>query len=173
VEKVTVYIQNDANVPSPVLSRARTLAGEVFGGVGVRIEWRAGGHPESQLLQEQAIAVRLTLDIPGEFKSSVGAYAVPSEGVHVTVLYTHLAWSLAKPSLAPALLAHVLLHEIAHILEGTARHSETGVMKATWTSSDYYDMQTKALPFAPEDVDLIQRGLAQRHAGVRKVALHQ
>src|SRR5579864_7360257 len=73
-DKVTVYIENDANVPSPVLSRARTLAAEMLGGLGVRIEWRAGGRPASQLLQEQAIAVRLTLDIPGEFKSSVGAY---------------------------------------------------------------------------------------------------
>jgi len=161
-ERVTVYVENDANVPSPVLSRARTLAAEMFGGVGVRIEWRAGQRPDSQLLQERAIAVRLTLDTPDKFKSSVGAYAVPSEGVHVTVLYQHLAWSLAKPSLAPALLAHVLVHEIAHILEGIARHSVTGVMKANWTSSDYYEMQTKALPFTSEDIELIHSGLAQR-----------
>jgi hypothetical protein len=170
-EKVTVYMENDANVPSPVLSRARTLAAEMFGGAGVRVEWRVGRRSESQLLQERAIAVRVTLDTPGEFKSSVGAYAVPSEGVHITVLYEHLAWSLAKPSLAPALLAHVLVHEIAHILEGTARHSVTGIMKANWTSADYYDMQTKTLPFASEDVDLIHRGLAQRYPRMRQSAM--
>jgi len=75
--------------------------------------------------------------------------------------------------LAPALLAHVLVHEITHILEGVARHSETGIMKANWTLRDYYDMQTKTLQFASEDVELIHRGLAQRRSGVGKVALEQ
>ena len=164
---------NDANVPSPVLSRARTLAAEMFAGVGVRIEWRAGQRSGSQLLREGAIAVRLTLDTPDEFKTSVGAFATPSEGIHITVLYEHLAWSLAKPGLAPALLAHVLVHEITHILEGVARHSATGIMKANWTSGDYYDMQTKTLAFASEDIELIHRGLTQRHSHSEKVALEQ
>jgi len=172
-QKVTVYLVNDANVSSPVLSRARTLAAEMFAGVDVRIEWRAGQREESQLLRERAIAVRLTLDTPDKFRTSVGAFAMPSEGLHITVLYEHLAWSLAKPALASPLLAHVLVHEITHILEGVARHSETGIMKANWTSGDYYDMQTKTLPFASEDVELIHRGLAQRHARVGKVALEQ
>jgi hypothetical protein len=172
-QKVTVYLVNDANVPSPVLSRARTLAAEMFAGVGVRIEWRAGQRSGSQLLREGAIAVRLTLDTPAEFKTSVGAYAVPSEGIHITVLYEHLAWSLAKPGLAPSLLAHVLVHEITHVLEGIARHSTTGIMKPNWTSADYYQMQTKTLSFASEDVELIHRGLAQRRAGAGKIALEQ
>jgi hypothetical protein len=172
-QKVTVYLVNDANVPSPVLSRARTLAAEMFAGVGARIEWRAGQRSASQLLREGAIAVRLTLDTPAEFKTSVGAFATPSEGVHITVLYEHLAWSMAKPGLAPSLLAHVLVHEITHILEGIARHSTTGIMKPNWTSADYYEMQTKTLPFDSEDVELIHRGLAQRHALAGKVALEK
>lgn len=172
-QKVTVYLVNDANLPSPVLSRARTLAAEMFAGVGVRIEWRADQRSESQLLREGALAVRLTLDTPAEFKTSVGAFATPSEGVHITVLYEHLVWSLAKPGLASPLLAHVLVHEITHILEGIARHSETGIMKANWTSGDYYDMQTKTLPFASEDIELIHRGLAQRPARAGKVVLEQ
>ena len=172
-QMVTVYLQNEASVPYPMLSRARTLAAEMFAGVGVQIDWRAGQRAESQLLREGAIAVRLTLDTPDEFKSTVGAFATPSEGVHITVLYQHLAWSLAKPGLAPALLAHVLVHEITHILEGIARHSETGIMKANWTSGDYYDMQTKTLAFASEDIELIHRGLTQRHSHSEKVALEQ
>jgi len=172
-QKVTVYLVNDANVPSPVLSRARTLAAEMFAVVGVYIDWRAGQRSESQLSREGAISVLLALDTPAELKASVGAFAAPSEGVHITVLYEHLAWSLAKPGLAPALLAHVLVHEITHIFEGIARHSETGIMKANWTSGDYYEMQTKMLPFASEDVEVIHRGLAQRYTHTEKVALEQ
>jgi hypothetical protein len=172
-QKVSVYLQNDAGAPSLVLSRARTVAAEMFAGVGVRIDWRAGERAESRLISERAIAVRLTLENPEGFKPTVGAFTAPTEGVHITVLYNRLAWSQAKPGLAPTLLAHVLVHEITHILEGVGKHSETGVMKANWTSSDYYDMQTKALPFAPEDIELIHRGLAQRYPHTGKVAVEQ
>jgi hypothetical protein len=30
-----------------------------------------------------------------------------------------------------------LVHEISHVLQGTNRHSETGVMKARWNQEDY------------------------------------
>jgi hypothetical protein len=160
--RLTVYVENNASVPFPLLSQARTLAAQMFAGIGVQIDWRAGARAESQLIREKAIAVRLTLEDPQGLNPSVGAFTAPTEGVHITVLYCRLAWSLAKPHLAPALLAHVLVHEIAHILEGVGRHSKTGIMKANWTSSDYYDMQTKTLPFASEDIELIHQGLAQR-----------
>ena len=128
---------------------------------------------ESQLLREGAIAIRLTLDTPNEFKTSVCGFADPSEGVHITVLYQNLAWSLSKPNFAPVLLAHVLVHEITHILEGVPRHSETGVMKAYWTLDDYYYMQKNTLPFASEDIELIHRGLAQRRSRAGRVAIEQ
>ena len=34
------------------------------------------------------------------------------------------------------LLAHVLVHEITHVLEGVDRHTGQGVMKARWTEDD-------------------------------------
>lgn len=73
---------------------------------------------------------------------------------------------------APAVivLAHVLVHEITHILEGIDRHSESGVMKAQWTVEDYRAMADKPLPFAAIDVDLIQRGLASQ-SGVVAMAV--
>jgi hypothetical protein len=60
------------------------------------------------------------------------------------------------------LLAHVMVHEIAHILQGVYRHSDNGVMKAVWTGQDYSQMRVGALPFAPEDVELIHLGLARQ-----------
>lgn len=66
----------------------------MFAREGIRIDWRAGQPAESQLLREGAIAVRITLDTPDEFKPSVGAFAGPYEGVHITVFYKQLAWSL-------------------------------------------------------------------------------
>lgn len=57
-------------------------------------------------------------------------------------------------------LSHVLVHEITHILQGAARHSEKGVMKARWTSDDLVQMSRKPLGFEREDIDLIHAGMA-------------
>ncbi len=65
-------------------------------------------------------------------------------------------------ALRSELLAHVTVPEIAHILEGIVRHSDTGIMKAKWSDSDYREMQRHPPLFVPEDVRLIQEGLARR-----------
>lgn len=171
-QKVIVYVENDASVTNPVLFRAKTLAAEMFAGVGVRIDWRAGQRAESQLSQEGAMAVRLART-PKKFKLSGAAFAFPYGEAHITVLYDRLAWSEQSPGLAPALLAHVLVHEITHKLQGICRHSSTGIMKSNWTEDDYYDMRTKTLSFASEDVELIHLGLAQQHARAERVARKQ
>jgi hypothetical protein len=62
----------------------------------------------------------------------------------------------------PHLLAHVLVHEITHILQGVTRHSAEGVMKAQWTQEDLSSMLRKSLEFTSLDVDLIHDGMAVR-----------
>jgi hypothetical protein len=76
----------------------------------------------------------------------------------------------AGPVQVSAILAHVMTHEITHILQGAARHSETGVMKAHWDSQDFFQMTKGPLPFAPEDIDLIERGIRLRAAGATSAA---
>ena len=74
------------------------------------------------------------------------------------------------PNLFPMLLAHVLVHEMTHILQGVSRHSETGVMKAHWDESDFGQMRIKALPFTEADIHLIQRGVDGRSRNVALLA---
>ena len=57
------------------------------------------------------------------------------------------------------LLGHVMAHEIAHILQGVARHSERGIMKERWESSDYKQMLKGSLRFTEHDAILIKLGL--------------
>lgn len=61
-------------------------------------------------------------------------------------------------------IAHVMAHEITHILQGVNRHSESGVMKATWTLEDFSEMAIRPLPFTPFDVRLIDDALDKRQA---------
>ena len=158
---MTVYVQGLSVVPAPVLCRAQALANEIFAGVGVKIDWRRGQPSRSQSRIEKPIVVEMITDTPSELKPGALAFARPYEGVHINVFYDRVR-AATEPELTPNVLAHVLVHEITHILQGTCRHSDTGVMKARWTHTDYMEMGQKPLSFTEEDVQLIKSGLAAR-----------
>jgi hypothetical protein len=69
----------------------------------------------------------------------------PYEGVHVTVLYDRVYQTAPDAARRPLLLAHVLVHEITHVLQGVEHHSESGIMKAHWGPADCYAMADLAL----------------------------
>jgi len=157
-QHVTVFVENEANVPQDVKDRAEELAACMFASVGVTIDWRNGGPSAS--FSERAIVIRLARNTPNTEKPGALAYAMPQEGVHIVVFWDRMEFGLIRNEL----LAHVMVHEITHILEGVCRHSESGIMRAQWTDNDHKVMKTHPLPFAPDDVELIQRGLANRNA---------
>jgi hypothetical protein len=159
--EVTVYVQGLPVVPLPVLNRAQVLANGMFAGVDVRIDWRAGQPPRRQSQHQGAILVEIVTDTPRELLPGALAFARPFEGVRINVFYDRVR-AATEPELTPNVLAHVLVHEITHILEGTCRHSDTGIMKARWNRVDYARMSLQSLPFTEEDVLLIRFGLAER-----------
>src|SRR5579859_1013855 len=108
------------------------------------------------------MVVSLMTSTPKAFHPGALAYALPYEGVHIQVFYDRIAQS--DPDLAPSLMACVIVHEITHILQGVDRHSESGIMKAKWTSSDYTQMKRGMLRFTAADVELIHDGFAARAA---------
>jgi hypothetical protein len=124
----------------------------------VRIECRTGRPPATQPEREPAIVVRLAEDTPGDYLPGALAFAKVYEGVHITVFWDRIE---SQCRLAPpvVVLAHVLVHEITHILQGVNRHSEDGVMKLRWTAKDQRAMASKPLPFTPLDVELIRHAL--------------
>jgi hypothetical protein len=65
-----------------------------------------------------------------------------------------------NPRRAPAVLGHVLAHEIGHVLQGVARHSDSGLMKGRWSLGEMRDIMRGVLfEFAPYDSELIQVAL--------------
>src|SRR5712692_4303437 len=149
-QRVDVYIYNDLG-PLRELPMAEGLAAEMFLRAGVQIRWHYGGQ-----LPAGAIAITLASQAPASLTPGTMAFAFPYERVHITVFLDRVLRKngFVSPSV---LLAHVLIHEITHILQGIDRHSDSGVMKACWTGQDYQAMAWKPLPFASEDVDLIHR----------------
>ena len=109
--------------------------------------------------------MRLSDSSPSMPNSEALAIAPPYEGS--IVVFLDRVRELIRHR-GPSVMAHVLVHEITHVLEGINRHSATGIMKARWNSNDYGEMRHKPLPFAEEDVGLIYYGLKVRRAAVAR-----
>jgi len=175
---VTVHILRNAEVPIPTLFRAEAVAREMFAKAGVNLNLQTR-KPKLDAVEER-IVVDITSRGPKFLHRAALAYAAEFEGVHITVFYdrvkdaacgsaTEFVGPCARSSL-PMLLAHVLVHEITHILEGIDRHSREGVMKAHWTTGDIAGMARKPLPFDRSDIELIHSGVARRETA-RKVTV--
>lgn len=146
-----------------VVPQAQHIAAQMFAGIGVTIQWRRSGRS----CPAEAIQISLSEHTPQDYFPGSLAFAMPFEGIHIQIFYDRLAGS-AKPRSLPSRLAHVVVHEITHILQGEVRHSETGVMKASWNDADYDEMAWRPLPFTETDIILIHQGLEARMARLQR-----
>jgi hypothetical protein len=149
----TVTVCVDPSGDGVEIRSAQGLASKLFARIGVRIDWRelrscTGG---------RSLQVSLSYNTPLDQLPGSLAYALPYEGSHIVVFYDRVR--LSDSNLTTRLMAYVMVHEITHILEGITRHSKRGIMKAHWDREDRFQIGLGRLDFAPEDVDLIYRGL--------------
>ena len=138
--------------------RAKTVSSRIFAGIGVKIQWHNFGD-----CPPQGIRISFLNETPSSLMPGALAYALPYEGTHIVVFYDRVK---KNPGNVSILLGHVIAHEVTHIVQGVMRHSESGVMKAHWTVSDYQRMAWEPLKFTDYDVQLIQSGLGRRLAAV-------
>jgi hypothetical protein len=143
-----ICMERDAD--TEVEQRGRALTVRIFADIGIGIEWSCSGG------SRDTIAIGISTRTPERDFPGALAYAQPfasrilefCDRVHKSV-----------PSMQSRLLAYVLAHEIAHVLQGTARHSDSGIMKAHWDDHDFREMVSMNLKFTTYDVLLIHRGM--------------
>lgn len=138
--------------------RAQQLASRMFALAGVFIDGR-----ESGSCPQSAIKISFSSSTPPNRLPGSLAYARPFDGVHIEIFYDRIRSQNIKPD---RLLGHVLVHEIAHILQGSNWHAETGIMQPSWTKRDLLTINEQTLPFTPADLKLIQAGMAARAARI-------
>ena len=159
---VIVYVQHDIHAPAPqMVYCAESLATAMFHKAGVEVSWRMGSPNGPD--KKGAIGIEITSSPPpqGIHKD---ALAFTGDGIHITIVWDRVERT-AQSASSVALLAHVLVHEITHVLQRTKHHSDQGVMKAHWTSDDVWLMARKPLRFDPWDMELIRQGLSNRNEG--------
>jgi hypothetical protein len=163
---VLVYVNGDSTAPNSVDQGARATVTWMFARVGVRIVWR-DGEPGTVAASGSpvTIQIRFTREVSDASREAL-AYALPfgEEGVAIHVMYDRIRWVARRSSREAPILAHVLAHEIGHVLEGTNAHAPAGVMKAHWNGQDYDAMERKPLEFTSLDVEMIRDGLNLRKA---------
>jgi len=157
--EVTVYYTDNASVPYLTRVQAQGLASTMFAGIGVTLNWRHGAPSHAE---PGAIAIDFVTHTPETLMPGALAYALPYEGVHIRIFWDRIG----SDRTGPELLAHVMVHEITHILQGVVQHSSEGIMKARWTPQDRSSLARKPLHFTEFDVVLIHNGLDARGATV-------
>jgi hypothetical protein len=164
---ITVYRIHTSRSDSALarnLMAAQGVASGMFATAGVRVNWRSGVPTPDD--PERPILIELTSNTPETFRPGALAFAYPFEGVHIRIFYDRVE-NVYDSRATVMILAHVMVHEIAHVLEGIDRHSKEGVMKSQWTLDDFKEMAYGPLPFDPEDVSLIRRGVVERREARR------
>ena len=141
---------------------AEKLASRMFADIGVETDWMERANHADSCSRNDAIVITLSYQSAESDHPGVWGYARPYEGKHIVVFWDRMQRKLPLAQVR-FLLAHVLVHEITHVLQGIARHSQTGVMKAYWDEHDIFEMMARrGLGFTELDVTLIYRGLAAR-----------
>jgi len=138
------------------VSSAQSQASKMFAEVGVTLEWH-----DFKNCGVDSLVVKLSSDTPEGLLAGALGHADYEHG-EIVVFYDRVARRL--PGKETVLLAHVLVHEIAHVLFGVSHHSKAGLMKASWEGEDISAMRFKPLPFGPGDIELLHRGLEARES---------
>jgi hypothetical protein len=136
---------------------ARAGVSRIFLGIGVKLDWR----DDSRFCAapENGIVITFAEAAPADCDRQSLAYAMPYERRSVVVFLHRI-----KARRFPLLLTYVLAHEIAHMFQGVARHSDVGILRPVWREGDYFDMRRGKLAFTEEDVLLIHLGLDARRS---------
>jgi hypothetical protein len=58
-----------------------------------------------------------------------------------------------------SVLAHAIAHEVGHLLLPSGAHSESGLMRAEWTRSDFRVMSGPGLAFTTDEASAIRARL--------------
>lgn len=157
--EVKVSVFNDAQIDDGRLTKAESVASELFAHAGIQIDWMNCGNPtetdeERALCSEAAFPKHLQVRIRQQslsLKESTLGLSYLGEGgtgCHADVFYAGIAPIAQEAHLSPeTILGLVFAHELGHLLLGTNSHSASGIMRATWQRQELSAAGKGALGF--------------------------
>jgi hypothetical protein len=157
-----IYVIPAPDVPMPIIGPAKETVRKIYARIGIFVQYSPVFPKRGQTPQEMAMIVYLRTDCEDQVQGGVAA-AQPYKGSGmIQVCYDRLKWAGKNPIFSHRLLGYIMAHEIAHNLQGIARHSDAGIMKARWTAEEYTRIAVIELRFDPHDIRLIDLGWQSR-----------
>jgi hypothetical protein len=175
------YVLSIGTVPvgNSTLRYAEVQADRIMRKAGVTAEWVDCAEARSDrsndgVCQEKPDPKLFVIGIrgdnaPGSSSGSALGFAMSRSrsSKHAVVLYPRIIQVVhANADLLDegTLLAHVIAHELAHLLFASTAHGE-GIMRANWSRLEFEMMSEQTLLFTSRQVHLLQRTLQERWGG--------
>jgi hypothetical protein len=156
---VAIRLLSSDQVSAPDLRGAKEVASAILASASVHVRWQGG-----DTIQPAAETIDIRF-VHSKLLSTTPRSVAEASGDRITVFLDRVSdYANRNPLHMPRVLGHVLAHEIGHVLQGTGRHSRTGVMKAHWDEDDYITMRSKNIGFTREDAVAIASHLGRNRA---------
>jgi hypothetical protein len=171
-EQLQITVYDKARLPQQVHATVADEVRRIFREAAISIEWIAGDPEASEAsvmiyqpsrkgreLEDACRARRdIALDIvpvaPPALRSTVLGMAQPlaRTGLNVRVFNDHVQKASEREHGVPAIvLAHVVAHEIGHVLLRSGVHDRRGLMAEVWTQNEYERMEKGILLFTDDE----------------------
>jgi hypothetical protein len=164
---VTVGVYNDSDASDRALVEAEDICKRIFREAGVGVEWVNVRHSgKSTPAGTQAPDTTLTLRIVlrpltlTDTTFGVAFLAEDGSGRYADVFYGPVRKLSGAGGVSQStLLAHVMAHEIGHLLLGSNAHVHLGLMRAHWDSDDLRRAAMGGLLFTSEEAQRMRSRL--------------
>lgn len=175
---VVVCLAQNPEVDYRIQALAQSYANRIYHSIGIELRWKgsckkaqrnAPGTPFAPNLDTLGLewAPKAPAKIPPGARAS--AHPFQPTGTRITLYLDRLQPVLEDRPLSAAILGHVLVHEIGHVLLGYDGHAKEGLMKATWSEAEQYAMRCRPMPFTGKEGERLRQRL-DRHSLVLTAA---
>jgi hypothetical protein len=173
---LVVHVYDSARVPPTERAAALAVAHAILKDAGIVVEWRDGSGCDQPVERDvrlpngqhalPELIVRIVVSpaesLPGPLGFSLVDVRLGS-GTLATVFADRVKGLARVAGTDPGpLLGRAMAHEVAHLLLGTTRHADRGLMRGTWTTGELRRDSPRDWMLRSDDIEGMRRGLAAR-----------
>jgi hypothetical protein len=142
VPPVNLQLRNEAPVPAHVLEQAQAEVARIFADAGLAVRWTATEPRFTVAIVPQVLGY-------GSALSPVMGVALRTANRTTAQVFFRQVQDFARAYDVDlgTILAHVIAHELGHLLLPTQAHSPTGLMQPTWDEALVRDVKRGSLTF--------------------------
>jgi hypothetical protein len=159
---LAVRVYDNTGVPPDARASALAVVHAILKDAGIAVTWREDDDAPTPAGVIVRIVTAPAEALPGPLGFSL--IDVERRSGTLATVYADRVTKLAELSGADPgqLLGRAIAHEIGHLLLGTTRHADRGLMRGVWTSVELHRDRAWDWSLSREDVARMRRGLVAR-----------